>query len=86
MITFVITRVVPADPAALWAGPRATVAQQQAARRELGLDKPVYVQLGIYIKDVAAGNLGTSLESRQPISSQLASFLPATIELVMSPC
>ncbi len=82
VLTFLMTRVVPADPAALWAGPRATVAQRQVARRELGLDKPVYVQLGIYIKDVATGNLGTSLESKRPISSDLATFLPATIELV----
>lgn len=84
VLTFVFTRVVPANPAALWAGPRATAAQLQSARQTLGLDKPVIVQLGIYIKDCLRGNLGSDLQTRLSVLSELGKFLPVTLELVVA--
>lgn len=82
-ITFILTRVIPSDPAAKWVGARATPQQITAARIELGLDKPVIVQYGKYIVDLMHGNLGRSLRSHQPITTELQSYLPATIELVL---
>lgn len=83
LITFTITRVVPSDPAAQWVGSRATAQQVKAARVELGLDKPLYVQFGKYVKDLAGGNLGYSIRSHQPVANELKDHLPATIELVL---
>jgi len=83
LITFVVVRVVPSDPAAQWVGGRATPAQVEAAREKLGLDKPIYVQLENYIRDLLKGNLGYSLMTHQPIMKELKSRFPATLELVL---
>ena len=82
-ITFFLTRVIPANPAAQWVGSRATAAQIKAAQIELGLDKPLYIQFARYVADLARGNLGHSLRSHQPIAKELANYLPATLELVL---
>ncbi len=84
-ITFFLTRVVPSNPAAKWAGPRATPEQIAKATRDLGLDKPLVVQFGRYIEDLLHGNLGYSLKTRRPVSEDLKQTLPATLELVMLP-
>lgn len=83
VITFILTRVIPSDPAAKWVGPRATPEQIRKATVELGLDKPLYVQFGRYLRDLAEGNLGYSLRTHQPITTELKAYLPATIELVL---
>lgn len=82
-ITFLLTRVIPSDPAAKWAGARATREQIAAARIELGLDKPILVQYFKYIGDLLRGDLGRSLRSHQPITEELKNYLPATLELVV---
>ena len=56
--TFVISRVVPGDPAATWAGPHASAAQVAAARRFLGLDRPPAVQLLSYFGGILSGKIG----------------------------
>jgi len=83
LITFVITRVVPSDPTAKWVGPKATAEQREAARKELGLDQPIPVQFVRYLNGVLHGDLGVSLYTRVPISQELKTLLPATIELVI---
>jgi len=83
LITFVITRVVPSDPTAKWVGPKATTEQREAARKELGLDQPIPVQFVRYLNGVLHGDLGVSLYTRVPISQELKTLLPATIELVI---
>jgi peptide/nickel transport system permease protein len=82
-ITFFLTRVIPSDPAARWVGARATAAQVAQVRIELGLNKPIPVQYVLYIKSLLQGDLGRSIRSHQPITRELASYLPATIELVL---
>lgn len=82
-ITFVLTRVIPSDPAAQWAGPRSTQEQIEKARLELGLDKPLYVQFAKYLSDLVHGNLGYSLRTKQPILKELAHYIPSTVELVV---
>lgn len=83
LMTFVITRVVPSDPAQKWAGTRATEEQLVAARIELGLDKPMSEQFVIYIGQILQGNLGRSLRSKQLVMDEIKTYLPATLELVL---
>lgn len=83
MLTFFLARVVPSDPAAKWAGPRATVEQIAKAKIELGLDQPLYIQFWKYLLDIFHGNLGDSLRTRRPVILELKESLPATIELVL---
>lgn len=82
IITFIISRVIPSDPAARWVGPRPTKEQIAAARIKLGLDKPLYVQYFRYMSDLLHGDFGVSVESHQPILTDLKTYLPATLELV----
>jgi peptide/nickel transport system permease protein len=82
VLTFVLTRVVPSDPVSQWVGPRATAAQRVAARGQLGLDKPIYVQFRVFLAAFVRGDLGTSLASHQPVSKELRAFLPATADLM----
>ncbi|HHX23387.1 MAG: ABC transporter permease [Tepidanaerobacteraceae bacterium] len=83
IITFTITRVIPSNPAAQWAGPRATPEQIRAATVELGLDKPLHIQFVKYFQDLLKGNLGYSLKTHQPVSEELKAYVPATLELVV---
>src|SRR5262245_46221972 len=82
-VTFVISRVIPADPVALVAGETATPAQVDALRRQLGYDRPLPVQFVDYVARLARGDMGTSLFTRRPILDDLANRLPATIELTV---
>ena len=82
VVTFLLVRVVPNDPAAIYAGPRARPEQIQEARRILGLDRPLYVQYGIYISDLVQGDWGTSLRTRRPVLDDLLAFLPYSLQLV----
>ncbi|ATW27649.1 ABC transporter permease [Candidatus Formimonas warabiya] len=81
-ITFTITRILPADPALKWAGVRATPEQIAAARIELGLDQPVYVQFGKYLGDLVQGDLGYSYRTKRSVTDELLEAIPATVELV----
>ena len=83
VVTFVIARIVPSDPAALWVGPRPTPEQIAQARRELGLDQPLYVQYLRYVGALLRGDLGVSVKTHQPILEDLRIYLPATLELVL---
>lgn len=83
IVTFVIARVVPSNPAAAWVGPRPTPEQIEKATVELGLDKPLYVQYARYMQGLFTGDLGTSVTTRQPILTDIKAFLPATLELVL---
>jgi peptide/nickel transport system permease protein len=84
VLTFVIARVVPGDPAATWAGPHASAAQVAAARRFLGLDRPAPVQLLSYFGGIVTGNWGLSVHTHQPVLSDIGTAAPATLELVLT--
>jgi peptide/nickel transport system permease protein len=81
-ITFLLTTIAPSDPAAQWAGTRPTPEQLETARKELGLDKPVYLRYLLYIKNMTKGEFGTSIRTRQPVIRDLLGYFPATFELV----
>lgn len=83
LVVFLIANVVPTDPARIIAGENATAAQVEALRQELGLDKPLHEQFGRYIYDLGTGDMGKSLYTGRPISQDLLSRLPATLELTV---
>lgn len=83
LLTFVILRLVPGDPAISYAGPRATPEQLAAARERLGLDDSTLIQLWRYLSDLFRGDLGTSVHTRQPVIEDLARTVPASVELVL---
>jgi peptide/nickel transport system permease protein len=82
-LTFIVARVVPSDPAELYVGPKATAAQRERARIELGLDKPLYVQYVNYILGLISGNWGISLKSHTSVLADILTYLPATLEIII---
>lgn len=82
-LTFAVSHIIPADPAALIAGERATREQVEALRREYGFDQPLWLQLLRYFGRLATGDLGRSLFTGRAVSDDLFSRLPATIELAV---
>jgi len=83
ILTFLLTRIVPSDPAARWVGPHARPEQVASARIKLGLDKPLYVQYYRYIRDFLHGDWGHSIRTHQPVLRELFSYLPASLELIL---
>lgn len=84
IVTFIIARVVPSNPAAAWVGAHPTKEQIEKATIELGLDKPLYTQYFRYMEGIVRGDFGTSVTTRQPILTDIKTFLPATLELVLA--
>src|SRR5690348_4934795 len=83
IVTFLLTRALPGDPAAYFAGPAATQQAIEEVRVNLGLDKPLIVQFGRYVDDLVHGNLGVSLTTGQPVAAELRARLPASMELTL---
>lgn len=84
IVTFVIARAIPGDPCTAALGERATQASCEAFNERMGLDQPVTVQLGIYMRDVLRGDFGDSIRYSRPVSLFLIERLPVTIELGLS--
>ena len=84
LLTFVIARLVPSNPAALYAGQRPTEAQIASARKRLGLDRPLPVQYAIFMGDMLRGDLGVSFKTKHAIAEDLKIFFPSTLELVLA--
>lgn len=82
-LTFVISNVAPSDPAALAAGPDAGRSQIEQARRDYGLDRPLHEQFLRYVGDLAEGNFGRSVATGREVGRDLATYFPATLELVI---
>jgi len=84
VITFVLARYVPGDPVLHYLGERARDETIQRLRERWGLDRPVWEQYVIFIKGLLQGDLGTSISTQHPVTSDLAEFFPFTIELATS--
>jgi peptide/nickel transport system permease protein len=80
---FILSRVIPIDPAVLAAGDNASAAQVDDVRRRFGLDEPLPLQFIHYLRDVMRGDLGTSFYTQQPIAHDLILRIPATLELTL---
>ena len=80
-ITFVIGRMMPADPVLAIVGDRASQEVYDQVYLQLGLDKPVYIQYLRYLEQLVEGDLGTSIMTAQPVMEDILRFFPATLEL-----
>jgi peptide/nickel transport system permease protein len=81
LVTFIISRMLPADPVLAIVGDHASESTIEQARIHLGLDKPLLVQFGIYLVNVLQGDLGNSIRTGAPIAEELLRVFPATLEL-----
>ena len=71
VLTFVLSHVVPGDPARLIAGPHAGQAQVEATRRSFGLDRPLWVQYASYMAGLAHGDMGVALHTQRRVSDEM---------------
>jgi peptide/nickel transport system permease protein len=83
-LVFFLIHLVPGDPIQVMLGERATLADQEALRHQLGLDQPLLTQWVNYLGQLLQGDLGTSLHSKEPINELLLQRLPATLELAFA--
>ena len=84
IVTFLLTRALPGDPAAYFAGAAATPESIAEIRAKLGTDQPLPVQFWRYVQDLGSGNLGQSVSTGQPVATELLKRLPASLELTLT--
>lgn len=83
IITFLLTRALPGDPAAYFAGGAATPEAIEQVRKQLGLDRSLPEQFFLYVGGLFRGDFGTSLTTGQPVLQELLTRLPASVEMVL---
>ena len=83
IVTFLLTRALPGDPAAYFAGPAGTKEAIEQIRVKLGLDKSLPQQFVRYVADLSRGDLGTALTTGQPVAADIRARLPASAELTL---
>src|SRR4051812_27480903 len=81
LITFLLTYMLPADPARMYAGPNASVETVNSIRHQLGLDRPFYEQYFGYVGRVLTGDLGFSYKLQMPVGDAILSRFPYTLQL-----
>lgn len=84
IVVFFLIRAIPGDPCSAILGERASVESCERFNEANGLNEPIYVQLGIYMKNVVTFNLGDSIRFSRPVNQLLIERLPLTIELAMT--
>ncbi|MGH2699645.1 MAG: ABC transporter permease [Actinomycetota bacterium] len=84
ILVFAFVRALPGGPAIALLGERSTEAAERQIEEELGLDEPLYVQYGRYLRNLVSGDLGTSTRTRVPITEELRLRFPATFELAIA--
>ena len=82
-LTFMLLRIGEQDPVAMLAGPMADEAAIEAVEKELGLDRPFFVQFGIYLSKLSKGDLGKSWVSSERVADEIILRLPASLELLL---
>src|ERR1700737_2003023 len=83
IVTFLLTRALPGDPAAYFAGPAATSEAIEQVRVKVGWDKPLYLQFVRYVGALARGDFGNSLTTGQPVAHEIKTRLPASAALTL---
>jgi peptide/nickel transport system permease protein len=83
VVSFLFMHAIPGDPVTLRLGEHASPLEAAQLRAQLGLDKPWFVQLALYLAAVSHGDLGVSVFDAQPVSLKLAQYFPATMELTL---
>ena len=80
-VTFALARLIPGDPCRAMLGEKATKVVCDEFNHRHGLDKPILIQFGIYVKEIAQGDFGNSFRFSKPITDLLMERLPITVEL-----
>lgn len=83
IISFVLIKLAPGDPIKAFTNPQMKPSDVARIRHNLGLDKPIYIQYFLWLKNVLKGDLGYSLINSRPISTQIIERLPATLLLMV---
>lgn len=83
IVTFILTRALPGDPAAYFAGAAGTAEAIEEIRIKLGLNRSMPEQFGFYVRDLARGDWGNSLATGQPVLTEITTRLPASLELTL---
>ena len=83
VVTFLLTRALPGDPAVYFAGASADKESIEQVRQKLGLDKSLPEQFIVYVQQLAVGDLGTALTTGRPVLEELGRRLPASVELTL---
>ncbi len=84
LITFVLTYLLPGNPALVKAGSLATPEHIAEMERKMGLDQPIYVQYGRYVRGLLSGDLGESTSTGRPVLEDFRQRVPATLELTLA--
>ena len=77
-IIFLMMRLIPGDPARIFAGETATQEDVERLRSQMGLDQPLLTQYAVYLQDLFQGDMGSSLRTREPVLQEIWARLPAT--------
>jgi len=83
VLVFVVSNLIPGDPARLMAGPNAPAEVVQSIREDLGLNDPLYIRYFRFVTRLLHGNLGISIRTQRPVLKDLMSRFPATLELTL---
>ncbi|MGJ8620561.1 MAG: nickel ABC transporter permease [Methylophilaceae bacterium] len=83
VLTFLLIHLVPGDPVEVMLGDSASVTDREALREQLGLNQPLIVQFGHYLKRLAHGDLGQSIHTKTPIIELFKTRYPASIKLAI---
>jgi peptide/nickel transport system permease protein len=81
LVTFLIGRAMPIDPVIAIVGDHAPPEVMARVTEQLGLNRPLYVQFAIYLRNLLHGDLGNSVMTSQPVTADIAHYFPATLEL-----
>jgi peptide/nickel transport system permease protein len=81
LVTFLIGRAMPIDPVIAIVGDHAPPEVIAKVTEQLGLNRPLYVQFAIYLRNLLGGDLGNSVMTSQPVTADIAHYFPATLEL-----
>ncbi|MCH7479685.1 MAG: ABC transporter permease [SAR324 cluster bacterium] len=82
-VVFFLIHLIPGDPVDLMLGENALPADREQMRLQLGLERPLLTQYGLYLRGALTGDLGTSFHTRRPIAAMIRERLPATLELML---
>jgi peptide/nickel transport system permease protein len=83
IVIFIISRIMPGNPARMAVGPRAPQYVIDEMSRQMHLDEPLHIQYYYWLRDALHGDFGTSLVTRRPVADDMREFFPATLELTL---
>ncbi|SPU49498.1 Glutathione transport system permease protein gsiC [Bordetella trematum] len=83
VVVFLLIHISPGDPAAVIAGDNATAEDVEKIRQNLGLDKPLLQQFGIWVANIVTGDLGTSISTQMPVSELIGQRLGPTFSIAV---